>query len=69
MANLSIPCPQCGAAIQIDRTALSAGERFSCPGCGLFIGLDIDNKLVNEEIDKLKALEKNVKNEGSRKSS
>lgn len=39
-----MPCPDCGAVLELDRAALFAGTPVPCPGCGLQLQLEVKSQ-------------------------
>lgn len=53
----TIPCPVCKAAIPFDTRQLIQGVQFSCPNCGVAVGLATESTdVVKQALDRFDEL-------------
>lgn len=50
MPNINIPCPDCSTSIPADSMKLLQGEQFSCPKCGLKVGMSEQPKEAEKTV-------------------
>ena len=61
MKPQSIPCPDCSTPIPFDAHQLLTGTKFSCPKCGVSIGLANDARpIVRDTLEKFEEVKKQI---------